>query len=76
MAKTVAEGTLFMYKVRDTREGFVLQVKGEGGTVNEWNLGMDETLAKGKVANLIDTYRKGLEYLQEQVRTAFENPKV
>ena len=70
--KTVAEGTLFMYKVQQTREGYLLTVKGEGGTVNEWNLGMDEAVAKGKVATLIKTYQDGLEYLQEQVRTAFE----
>jgi len=72
MAKEVAIGTLFMYKVMETREGYVLTVKAEGGTVNEWNLGMDEALAKGKVSTIISTYQKGLEYLQEQVRTVFE----
>ena len=42
------------------------------GTVNTWNLGTDEDVAKGKVATIVDSYQKGLEFVQSQVRTIFE----
>ena len=43
-----------------------------GGTINEWTLGHDETIAKGKVSTIISTYIDGLEFVQNQVRTVFE----
>ncbi len=42
------------------------------GTVNTWNLGLNEEIAKSKVKTIVDTYLKGLEFVQSEVRRVFE----
>jgi len=42
-----------------------------GGSTNEWSLGFDEAIAKGKVGTILDSYIKGLEFVQEEVRKVF-----
>ena len=69
--KEIATGTMLMYKVMQNKGEFVLTIKAEGGTINEWTLGMDEGIAKGKVKTILDTYANGMEFLQEEVRKVF-----
>lgn len=60
------------YKVEKNELGeFVCQVKAHGQSVNEWNLGLNEEIAQSKTATIIDSYTKGMEYIQSQVRTIF-----
>jgi hypothetical protein len=62
---------LMSYKVIETEEGFICSVRAHGKSVNEWNLGKNEEIAQAKTATIIDSYEKGLEYVQSQVRTIF-----
>jgi len=57
--------------VEKTDEGYILKIRVPDKSVNEWNLGLEEDVAKGKVATVLDTYAQGLEYVQEQVRGVF-----
>ena len=52
---------------------YILKVGVQDKSTNEWNLGKDEGIAKGKVQTVLSAYAEGLEYVQEQVRTAFAN---
>lgn len=60
------------YTVIHTKaEGFELQVKVHGKSVNSWNFGFNEEIAQSKTATVIDAYARGLEFVQEQVRHTF-----
>ncbi len=50
---------------------YTVSVKAHGSTINTWSLGFDEAVAKGKVATILDSYVRGLEFIQEQVRSIF-----
>ena len=64
---------LMEYTVIHTKaEGFELQVKVHGQSVNSWNFGFNEEIAQSKTATVIDAYARGLEFVQEQVRNTFE----
>ena len=67
------ESALMIAKVyrKDTESEYVLQIKVPDKSVNEWTLGLNEEIAKSKVSTIINSYSQGLEYVQEQVRTAF-----
>ena len=73
MSNVIVEETpLVSYKVVKNDDGeFFIGVKVHGQTVNEWNLGNNEEIAQSKSKTIIDTYLKGLEFVQQQVRTAF-----
>lgn len=59
------------YTVTQTPEGFIIKVRVPERTVNEWNLGFNEEVAQSKAATIVETYRKGLEFVQDQVRSVF-----
>ena len=66
------EDTLMSVKVVVKPSGeYAIMVTASGGTINEWSLGHDEAIAKGKVSTILSSYMKGLEFIQEQVRTVF-----
>jgi len=82
----IAKDPLMSFKIVKTEEGeFVMAVKvhkfsvdAEGntyadGTVNEWTLGLNEEIAQAKTKTIIDTYLKGLEFVQSEVRKVFAN---
>ena len=50
---------------------YILKVGVQDKSTNEWNLGSDEAIAKGKVQTVLNSYAEGLEYVQEQVRAVF-----
>jgi len=50
---------------------YILMVSVQDKSTNEWNLGSDEVIAKGKVQTVLNSYADGLEYVQEQVRAVF-----
>jgi len=50
---------------------YILKVGVQDKSTNEWNLGSDEQIAKGKVQTVLNSYADGLEYVQEQVRAVF-----
>ena len=50
---------------------YILKVGVQDKSTNEWNLGKDEGIAKGKVQTVLTAYADGLEYVQEQVRAVF-----
>jgi hypothetical protein len=50
---------------------YILTIRVPNKSTNEWNLGLDEQIAKGKVVTVLDTYANGLEYVQEKVRGVF-----
>lgn len=62
---------LMSYSIEQTTEGYICRVKAHGQSVNEWNLGLNEEVAQSKTSTIIDSYTKGLEYVQSQVRTIF-----
>ncbi len=73
MSKVIVEDTPIMsYKVVQNDEGeYVVGVVLHGQTVNEWTLGMNEEVAQSKARTIIDTYVRGLEQVQQQVREIF-----
>lgn len=64
---------LMDYSVTQTAEGYILKVRVFERTVNEWNLGLNEEVAQSKASTLIEMYRDGLEFLQDQVRETYSN---
>ncbi len=50
---------------------YVLKVRVPTRSINEWTLGKDEAIAKGKASNILSSYTNGLEFVQEQVRNVF-----
>ncbi len=67
------EMPLMVAKVVKSKLGiYSLRVKAYNGSTNEWSFGMDEQIAKGRTATVLDAYAKGMEFIQEQVRTAFD----
>ncbi len=71
MSKIIDNEPLMSYSVKQTEEGYICTVKAHGQSVNEWNLGLNEEIAQSKVATIVDSYTKGLEYVQSQVRGIF-----
>ena len=66
------EDTLMSVKVVVKEDGeYAIRVKVDGGSINEWSLGMDEAVAKGKVQTILNSYVQGLEFVQEEVRKVF-----
>ena len=67
------EAPLMIAKVfRNSEDGeYILQVRVPDKSINEWTLGLNEEIAKSKVSTILNAYTQGLEYVQEQVRTAF-----
>ena len=66
------EDNLMSVKVVVKEDGeYAIRVKVDGGSINEWSLGMDETIAKGKVQTILNSYVQGLEFVQEEVRKVF-----
>jgi len=66
------EVPLMEYTVVHTeKDGFELQVKVHGQSVNSWNFGFNEEIAQTKTATVISAYTRGLEFVQEQVRHSF-----
>jgi hypothetical protein len=83
--ETLVYEPMLDYKVTNNKDGeFEMAVKvlrfsedADGnlypsGTVNTWNLGFNEEIAKTKVKTIVDTYLKGLEFIQSEVRKVFE----
>ncbi len=71
--KVIDSQPLMDYSVVQTSEGYILKVKVLERTVNEWNLGLNEEVAQAKASTLVETYRNGLEFLQNQVREIYSN---
>ena len=82
--ETLVEEALMSYKVTKSKLGifevavkvvkFSADAEGEiypDGTVNTWSLGLNEEIAKSKVKTIIDSYLKGLEFVQSEVRRVF-----
>ena len=65
------EDVMMGYKVVNRNGDYVLEVKVPFNSVNEWNLGKNEEIAKSKVSTILTSYSQGLEYVQEQVRAVF-----
>ncbi len=66
------EDNLLKVKVVIKEDGeYAIQVIVDNGTINEWSLGHDEVVAKGKVQTILNSYMQGLEFLQEEVRKVF-----
>lgn len=40
-------------------------------TVNVWDLGENEEIAQSRATTILESYAKGLEHVQEQVRSVF-----
>ena len=57
--------------IRNTDGEYVIKVIVSGGSINEWSLGHDEAIAKGKVSTILGSYMNGLEFVQEEVRKVF-----
>ena len=57
--------------VRGTAGEYEISIGVSGGTINTWSLGHDEAVAKGKVSTILDSYMKGLEFVQGEVRKVF-----
>jgi hypothetical protein len=81
----LVEENLMSYEVKTNEKGefevsirvhrFAEDIDGNlypDGTVNTWNLGLNEEIAKSKVKTVIDTYLQGLEFVQGEVRRVFE----
>jgi len=69
----VKDEPLMSYSVSHSKkDGYSIAVKAHGSTVNVWNLGHNEEIAQSKTVTILDSYSKGLEYVQEQVRAVFE----
>ena len=61
------------YNVYNDKDGnFVLAVKVHGQSINEWNFGLNEEVAQSKTMTVIQSYTRGLEFVQSQVRGIFE----
>lgn len=74
MSKEVIEleDTLMGVKVFVKPSGeYVVMITVNGGTTNEWSLGFDEAIAKGKVVTILGSYTNGLNFVQEEVRKVF-----
>ena len=72
MKTIVKDEPLMSYSVSHSKkDGYNIAVKVHGKTVNVWNLGDNEEIAQSKTATILDSYSKGLEYVQEQVRAVF-----
>jgi len=70
MAKEL-EHIMMMAEVESVDGDYILKVGVQDKSTNEWNLGSDEGIASGRVKTVLMAYADGLEYVQEQVRTAF-----
>ena len=71
MDKIIDHQPLMDFCVTQTSEGYILKVTALQRTVNEWNLGLNEEVAQSKASTLVEMYRNGLEFLQDQVRETY-----
>ena len=72
MKYIVKDEPLMSYSVSySKKDGYSIAVKAHGKTVNVWNLGHNEEIAQSKTSTIVDTYLKGLEFVQENVRGVF-----
>ena len=72
MKTIIKDEPLMSYSVSHSKkDGYKISVKAHGQSVNSWSLGHNEEIAQSKTSTIISSYTKGLEYVQEQVRTAF-----
>ena len=50
---------------------YILKVTVPQMSINEWTLGKDEAIAKGKASSILSSYTNGLEFVQGEVRKVF-----
>lgn len=68
----VKDEPLMSYSVSHSKkDGFSISVKAHGKTVNVWSLGHNEEIAQSKATTIVDTYLKGMEFVQNNVRGVF-----
>jgi len=72
MKLIVKDEPLMSYSVSHSKkDGYSIAVKAHGKTINAWNLGMNEEIAQSKTLTILDSYSRGLEFVQNQVREVF-----
>ncbi len=77
MKSIVKDEPLMSYSVSHRKKyGYSIAVKAHGKTVNVWNLGHNEEIAQSKSTTIVETYLKGLEFVQSEVRKTFEEAKL